>query len=235
MWSNVRDLARYLITVLDQGVVPSGPRVVSAENLKLTWEPQVPISADVSYGLGWMIGEYKGLPQIWHEGNTMGFTATLAFLPDQDLGISILSNTRGSNGFNQAIRFRLLELVFGLESEFEEQAVFGLMAAREAIAELAGDLVNINDELLAPYLGRYSNDVLGEIAIQLEDCELVMDVGEFRSRVSSKAGKDGGDASYILSDSVLLGLLLQFVESDTGNPIVVLGVGVIEYEFQKLR
>ena len=233
MWSNVRDLGRYLITVLDQGALPSGSRVVSAENLKLTWEPQVPISADVSYGLGWMIGEYKGLPQIWHEGNTMGFTATLAFLPDQDLGISIMSNTRGSNGFNQAIRFRLLELVFGQELEFEEQAVFGLMAARETIAELAGQLVEIDDESVAPYLGQYSNDVLGEMTIELENGELIMDVGEFRSRIRSKAREDGGDASYILSDSVLLGLPIKFVESVSSNPIVVLGVGVIEYTFQK--
>ena len=52
MWSNVQDLGRYLITVLDQGVVSSGQKVVSAKNLKLTWEPQVPISTDVDYGLG---------------------------------------------------------------------------------------------------------------------------------------------------------------------------------------
>ncbi|HZA22257.1 MAG TPA: serine hydrolase, partial [Dehalococcoidia bacterium] len=40
-WSNVQDLARYLITQLNQGVAPDGKRVVSADNLKLTWQPQV--------------------------------------------------------------------------------------------------------------------------------------------------------------------------------------------------
>ena len=164
--------------MLDQGVVPSGQRVVSAEDLKLTWEPQVPISSDVDYGLGWMMGEYKGVPQIWHEGNTMGFTATLTFLPDQDLGISIMSNTRGSNGFNQAISFRLLESIFSLESEFEEQAVFGLVASKDAIAKLAGELVEIDEVSVAPYLGQYLRDVLGEMTIELEDGELIMDVGE---------------------------------------------------------
>ena len=62
-----------------------------------------------------------------------------------------------------------------------------------------------------------------------------MDVGEFRTRLRSKAGDDGVHASYILSDSTLLGLPLQLVESNTGNPIVVLGVGVVEYTFQKVR
>jgi len=124
------------------------------------------------------MGEYKGVPPIWHEGNTMGFTATLAFLPDQDLGISIMSNTRGSNGFNQAIRLRLLELIFGLESEFEKQAVFGLVASKDAIAKLAGELVEIDEVSVAPYLGQYLRDVLGEMTIELEDGELIMDVGE---------------------------------------------------------
>ena len=119
-WSNVLDMGRYLITELDQGVAPSRLRVVSADNLKVTWEPQVPISADISYGLGWMLDEYKGLPQIWHDGSTLGFTANMAFLPDQGLGTSILSNARGSFGFTQAVRFRLFELVFGQETEFDE-------------------------------------------------------------------------------------------------------------------
>ena len=34
---------------------------------------------------------------------------------------------------------------------------------------------------------------------------------------------------------VLLGFPLQLVESDSGNSIVVLGIGVIEYTFQKVR
>jgi len=207
----VQDLGRYLITVLDQGVVPSGQRVVSAEDLKLTWEPQVPISADVDYGLGWMIGEYKSVPQIWHEGNTMDFTATLAFLPDQDLGISIMSNIRGSNGFNQAIRYRLLELIFGLESEFEEQVMFGLVASKDAIAKLAGELVEFDELSVAPYLGQYLSDVLSEMAIELEVGGLIMDVGEFRSRIRSKASGDEGDAAIYFRTLCFLAFRLNLL------------------------
>ena len=61
-WSNVRDMARYLITEMNQGVSPDGKRVVSAENLKVTWQPQVAISADTSYGLGWIVDKYEGCP-----------------------------------------------------------------------------------------------------------------------------------------------------------------------------
>ena len=235
VWSNVLDLGRYLITELNQGVAPDGTGVVSAQNLKLTWEPQVAVTASDSYGLGWLVGEYKGLPEISHGGATIGFSANLAFLPDQDLGISILANAQGSGGFNHAIRSRLFELAFGLESEFDERATFAYTAARDAVAELAADLVNIEPDAVAPYLGRYTNDALGQILIELEDGKLIMDVGEFRSELRSKTDEDGEVTSYMISDGVGLGTPLQFSGVDEGNPIVVLGEGVLEYTFQKVE
>ena len=48
--------ARYLITQLDGGVAPEGSRVVSADNLKLTWQPQVQSAPNQWYALGWGVG-----------------------------------------------------------------------------------------------------------------------------------------------------------------------------------
>src|SRR5690606_30172147 len=39
------------------GVVPDGASVVSEENLSETWLPQVAVTADASYGLGWFVDE----------------------------------------------------------------------------------------------------------------------------------------------------------------------------------
>src|SRR5690606_37785627 len=94
------------------GVAPDGIQVVCAENLATTWEPQVPISANSSYGLGWFVDEYKGQLMIQHGGNTLGFSSDLAFLPHAGIGISVLTNAQISDAFNEAVRFRLLELVF---------------------------------------------------------------------------------------------------------------------------
>src|SRR5690606_24038853 len=41
LWSNVEDMGRYVITALNQGVTPEGERIVSEENLMVTWMPQV--------------------------------------------------------------------------------------------------------------------------------------------------------------------------------------------------
>ena len=109
-WSTGQDMARYLITELNKGVSPDGKRVVSAENLQVTWTPQVSITAESSYGLGWIIDQYKGQPLIEHGGNTLGFTSDLPFLPKANVGISVLSNVQGGNLFNQAVRYRLLQI-----------------------------------------------------------------------------------------------------------------------------
>src|SRR5699024_8103135 len=51
------------------------------------------------------------------DGNTLGFSSDLAFLPSEGLGVSVLSNASGANAVNEAIRTRPSELVYDLEPE----------------------------------------------------------------------------------------------------------------------
>ncbi|HKG26642.1 MAG TPA: serine hydrolase domain-containing protein, partial [Thermomicrobiales bacterium] len=90
IWSNANEMARYVLTELNHGVAPDGTRVVSTANLEETWTPQVAVDAETSYGLGWLVGKYKGLKLIAHGGSTFGFTSDLAFLPDSGVGIVVL-------------------------------------------------------------------------------------------------------------------------------------------------
>jgi beta-lactamase class C len=51
---------------------------------------------DTSYGLGWRRYTYAGELLLTHSGSVEGYIAQIAWLPAQDAGIVILSNTRGS-------------------------------------------------------------------------------------------------------------------------------------------
>lgn len=51
---------------------------------------------DTSYGLGWRSYTYAGHKLMTHSGSVEGYIAQIAWLPEQDAGIVILSNTRGS-------------------------------------------------------------------------------------------------------------------------------------------
>ena len=81
-WSNVDDMARYLITELNNGVTAEGKRVVSENNLLARREPQVKVTDKISYGLGLMIENNHGVVSVGHDGATLGFSSLMFFLPE---------------------------------------------------------------------------------------------------------------------------------------------------------
>ena len=189
-WSTAEDMGRYLITELNRGVTPDGERIVSAENLSHTWEPQVPIAADVFYGLGWIISDYKGQPVIAHGGNTMGFTSELAFLPEADIGISVITNAWGTNAFNEAVRTRLLELVFLQEFAADEAATFQFETLRSQMADLAAKVADaVDPDIVTPFLGDYENAALGAVTLALEEGEAALRCRRVCGRDPSGVGR----------------------------------------------
>jgi hypothetical protein len=234
-------MGRYLITELDRGIAPDGTRVVSEENLAETWVPQVPVSAESSYGLGWFVDQYKGQPMMQHGGNTLGYSSALAFLPEIGVGISIISNGRVTEAFNEAVRYRLLELIFAQPMEFDAQADFMNDSIRKMMVAGAEDTQSVDEAAVAPFLGTYRNPELGELVLEWEEDALYADVGEFRMEVRAQAadeetaeeGADSqpGDNEYVIFDAPFTGLPLQLEQEDDEQPQVRLGEGVDEYLF----
>ena len=89
--SNVRDMAQWLRLQLGRGEY-AGQRLISEEQLIETWTSQIEITPEVSYGLGWILHEWEGQPFIEHGGNTQGFAAQVALLPESNLGFVLLTN-----------------------------------------------------------------------------------------------------------------------------------------------
>jgi CubicO group peptidase (beta-lactamase class C family) len=89
--SNVLDMAQWLRLQLNLGEY-EGRRLISEENLRETWTTQIDIVENVGYGMGWMIWEWEGQPVIEHGGNTDGFSAQVAMVPESNLGFVLLTN-----------------------------------------------------------------------------------------------------------------------------------------------
>ena len=218
LWSNAREMARYLQTELAHGVAPGGTRVVSSENLEATWAPTVSVpnylggppqmaATMTSYGLGWLNGEYRGLRVVSHGGGTGGFTSDIAFLPEADLGIVILTNAFALSpnspvplAFEYAVELRLFELLFGQPADFDAQ----LTAQAKALsaARPHPSLGKVEPALVAPYLGRYDSAKLGEVSLSLRGDRLMLDTGHLNSELRPQA--DGGAKTvYLLHDPPL--------------------------------
>ena len=88
-------------------------------------------------GLGWHLvsdGELAGMR--WHNGQTAGFHSFVAFIPEREVGVVVLSNT-GQPAIDQLGQSLLLELSGG-----------------SAELELPG-VVDVDPSLLGSYIGRY--------------------------------------------------------------------------------
>jgi hypothetical protein len=218
--------------MLDDGLAPDGTRVVSTENLERTWEPQVPVAAETDYGLGWLVDEYKGRLLVHHGGNTTGFTAELAFLPDADLGLVVLTNGELANLLTEAVRFKLLELAFDQEPEFEEQVAFTLEQSERLRSDqlaLIGD--RVDPATAEHFAGRYENEVLGDLTLTLEDDALILDAGEFRSELRPVLDDAGDTVGYNTVEPPVLGLVVQLRDVFVPVVVVVDRVSSDEYLF----
>lgn len=156
-WSTANEMALYALTAMNDGAAPNGTRVVSSENLALTQTPGVNMGGKLYYGMGWVIEEYKGLELIWHNGGTNGFSSDLAFLPEADLGVVVLSNTAGAGAFLNALREYVFEEAYDLEHSADALYTAVQSQKEETIQSMAGgaDLATPEPADLEQYLGEY--------------------------------------------------------------------------------
>lgn len=85
--SSVADLTKFLLA-LDAG------KILKPESLREMWSPvKLNDGGEYGYGLGWTVGEHKGLKVVGHEG---GGGAWVAHFPNEHLSIVVLCNLNGS-------------------------------------------------------------------------------------------------------------------------------------------
>lgn len=65
---------------------------------------------DAKYALGWRVYDYAGATLVNHSGTVEGYGAQIAFLPAEDVGIVILSNTRAERVWRILPAFLDIEL-----------------------------------------------------------------------------------------------------------------------------
>src|SRR5439155_87773 len=100
--SSVDDMAHYLIFQLGEGRYDGKP-IVAESDLREMHSPQTAIPdpppafsmsglGHFSYGLAWVVTAYRGHNLVWHNGGIDGFYALLSMLPDDHLGVVVLTN-----------------------------------------------------------------------------------------------------------------------------------------------
>lgn len=102
LFSNLTDLTQWLKVHMNDGRV-GDVQIVSSENLKQMHLPQMVIPCDgfnealtgntiYAYGMGWRIEPYRGVTLIYHGGSVEGHHLIIAFVPQEKIGIIVLTN-----------------------------------------------------------------------------------------------------------------------------------------------
>ncbi|MEW6279379.1 MAG: serine hydrolase [Candidatus Eremiobacterota bacterium] len=173
--STPRDMARWVRLQLGDGTFED-KRLVSAANLEATRTPRTPVNRKSSYCMGWVLTWATPYPIVWHNGGTPGHRTMVAFVPEADLGIVILTNT-GDNDLPDACAFRFFDMVFDQpETDYSAQFLEKHRREREEdLNKLARPDNPAPPRALDAYVGTWEGAVLGRVAIQ--EREGVLHVG----------------------------------------------------------
>jgi len=193
-WSNLKDMERYVMTEMANGVTPEGKRAVSEANLLERRKPRVR-SGDVgSYGLGLSVGSFRDLPMLEHDGDIFGFDTEMFMLPDQGIAIIVLTNATGVGGaLFQAVERKVIEEIFeGAKPLADLRLQFYVDSRRDDIAKTMERVTRDPDPAwLAGLGGTYANADLGKVTVTVGPKGARLDAGEWGSGIGQKRDVDG--------------------------------------------
>jgi CubicO group peptidase (beta-lactamase class C family) len=200
--AGVADLAKWMLVQLDSGRVRDGSaaatdgaperRLWSAERTGEMWTGQTiqPVNElppalaayrpnFLLYGLGWDLRDYRGRKLATHTGGLDGMTSRTLLVPDERLGIVVLTN--GESPLGTALAWRLHDHYLKAPKTDWAGSLAELVRSREAEAQKveakasgtrqAGTKPSLPE---ARYAGRYSDQMYGDVTIAEENGRLVL-------------------------------------------------------------
>jgi len=196
--SNVLDMARWIRLQLGRGVM-DGRRLLSAAVIKEMWSPQTIIPLDsvterlrpsthfLAYGLGWFLSDYRGRKLVSHTGAIDGFRAAVGLVPEERLGVVVLTNGgEPGRALTNALFLRVVDAyLVGAATDWSTayREVRDAGTARDSAdrAKQESDRVSGTKPSLdlAAYAGSYRHEMYGNVTVAAEGGALVIRFGPY--------------------------------------------------------
>ncbi len=188
--SSVDDMSHYLIFQLGDGKYEGKP-IIAESDLREMHSPQTAIPdpppafsmsglGHFSYGLAWVVTAYRGHNLVWHNGGIDGFYALLSMLPDDHMGVVVLTNL--PNGRTpEVLAYNVYDRLLGLDpipwlDRFKDLEAKGKKQEEEAKKNKLTDRKTGThpSHNLADYAGEYENAGYGvtKVAVKGDALEL---------------------------------------------------------------
>ncbi len=229
--SNVSDLSHWLMFQLDNGKY-SGKQIMPFQILLRTRDINTIVNSRRSfitpthitgYALGLFVSDYAGRQVYWHTGGAAGMVSILSFVPEDRLGIAILTNNDNQAFFN-ALRDQILDAYLGVK--YMNRSSF---LVKEADKELKDSLRVIEGwkqrvKGLAPplplanYAGHYTHPLYGSMDIRITDGRLTLIFNGHDHLTATMDYMDNGD--WLLRyDNIEYGIFSTRFNTENGKVI----------------
>ncbi|MFQ5537464.1 MAG: serine hydrolase [Gemmatimonadota bacterium] len=188
--SSVHDMSLWLRAQLNHGVW-QGKRIFSEDAQRQMWRVHNPFAVTPAYrerypsthfrgyGLGWSLADYKGRMIVSHGGGYDGMYSQVVLVPEENLGIVVLTNAM--TGIAGALTYRVLDAYLGGDArDWSAELLPGWKRSRERFHARQDSLVALRAPGTGPsleleaYAGTYGGDLYGDAKIGLEDGHLVL-------------------------------------------------------------
>nr|WP_294794463.1 serine hydrolase domain-containing protein [uncultured Mucilaginibacter sp.] len=177
--SSVNDMSKWVMALLNNGKV-GARQIIPAAAIAATRAPQDVVGmvrrlsgkTDYSlYGLGWHLEDYAGHNLVMHDGGVTGYVSSVALVPEERLGIIILTNT-DQNDLYEALKWELIDVFLKLpfrnySEQYLTRAKNGKALQQQTDKKLR-DSVALNLQpipFVSNFTGTYHNDLYGNVSI----------------------------------------------------------------------
>jgi len=111
LYTSVVDLGHFLSILFARGKGPHG-QVLKPETLEQMWRPQPARAGEKpEFGIGFRVADFNGHRMVRHGGAIYGFATELAALPDDKLGVVVMTTKDSSNAVVNHIAHQALRLM----------------------------------------------------------------------------------------------------------------------------
>lgn len=251
--SSVNDMSKWVMAQLNNGKL-DGKGIIPELAIRQTRTPHSILGNGghmfnkahfALYGLGWFLEEYAGRKIVAHTGGVNGFVTSVCLVPEEKLGIIVLTNT-DANNFYEALRNEIEDAFLGLPYRNYSKVYLNYHKADEK--EKEKQLKSVKDSIamdpktelpLASYAGEYLHDVYGKMNIKIETSKLIMRFEHHPGRWGTLEPLGGNRFFCTYSDPLFGMKKLSFtVENKKVKSLTVRVADFVEftpYEFKKIK
>ena len=193
--SNVEDMAKWVRFQLAGGKA-GGKQLISTASFDEMHTPHTVIRTDATarranpyvhlrnYGLGWFLHDYRGRLVVQHGGNIDGMSALVAMMPEEKVGMVILTNMNGS-GLPGVLMNTVFDRFLGAPAKDWSSDMRKIVAAQEKTARETAERAEKQrvtgtapSLALDKYAGEYADSMYGEATVAMQNGKLGVKFGQ---------------------------------------------------------